>query len=97
MARLVGDIRSAFAGEEDITFRSAARLEYLNAVIEESLRLYPPFVTSLARVVPQGGLQIDGHYVPEGVIKPRFLTLIIANVISDCCLVSSLCVLSLLF
>ena len=69
MSRLSDEIRFAFARDEDITFRSAAKLRYLNAVIEESLRLYPPFVTSLARIVPPGGSNIDGNFVPEGVLS----------------------------
>ncbi|KAJ5626159.1 hypothetical protein N7510_002468 [Penicillium lagena] len=67
MSRLVTEIRSAFAKDSDISFRTIASLPYLTAVIEESLRLYPPFVTSLARIVPAGGAMIDDHFVPEGV------------------------------
>lgn len=67
MSRLVSEIRSAFTKEEDITFRNAACLTYLAAVIEESLRLHPPFVTSLARIFPLGGSMVDGYYVPGGV------------------------------
>jgi hypothetical protein len=67
MSHLVGEILSAFHSAEDITFRSSAALPYLSAVIEESLRMYPPFVTSLARIIPAGGAAVDGHFVPEGV------------------------------
>ena len=67
MNRLVTEIRSAFLHDEDITFRTSAILPYLSAVIEESLRVYPPFVTSLARIVPHGGMLIDGQFVPGGV------------------------------
>lgn len=67
MAKLVSEIRAAFPHENEITFRSTATLTYLSAIIEESLRLYPPFVTSLARVVPWGGSQVDGQFVAEGV------------------------------
>ncbi|KAJ5936704.1 hypothetical protein N7466_003154 [Penicillium verhagenii] len=42
------------------------RLTYLGAVIEESLRMYPPFVTSLSRIVPAGGSTVDSQYIPEG-------------------------------
>lgn len=68
--RLTGEIRAAFPKEDDMTFRNMASLPYLSAVIEESLRKYPPFVTSLARIVPQGGAFVDGHLVPEGVRFP---------------------------
>lgn len=67
MNRLINEIRSAFAQDSDIMFRNITTLPYLAAVIEESLRMYPPFVTSLARIVPPGGAMVDGRFVPEGV------------------------------
>lgn len=67
MTRLVHEIRSCFTKEIEISFRSTAMLPYLAAVIEESLRMYPPFVTSLARIVPHGGAFVDGQFVPGGV------------------------------
>lgn len=67
MNRLVDEIRLTFSHDFNITFRNIASLPYLAAVIEESLRMYPPFVTNLARIVPQGGAMVDGHFVPEGV------------------------------
>ncbi|KAJ5153956.1 uncharacterized protein N7500_009395 [Penicillium coprophilum] len=65
MSQLVAEIRSTFKKESDMTFRSVENLKYMNAVIEESLRMYPPFVTSLSRVVPKGGAIVNGHFVPE--------------------------------
>jgi cytochrome P450 len=67
MSQLVSEVRTVFKKESDITFRSMIGLTYLAAVIEESLRMYPPFVTSLARVVPHGGTVINGQFVAEGV------------------------------
>lgn len=64
MSRLIAEIRSTFKQESDITFRAVEELKYMNAVIEESLRIYPPFVTSLSRLVPQGGAAVDGHFLP---------------------------------
>lgn len=66
----MSEVRSSFPekdGEGAITFARTARLPFLNAVIEESLRMYPPLVTSLARVVPTGGKTVDEWPVPEGV------------------------------
>ena len=45
---------------------SVQKLSYLNAVIEESLRIYPPAALSLSRVVPRGGAMICNKHVPAG-------------------------------
>ncbi|KAI4090731.1 MAG: hypothetical protein LQ339_008275 [Xanthoria mediterranea] len=65
--RLVTEIRSAFATEEEITLSSTNALEYLNAVISETLRIYPPVAITLPRRVPTGGDVILDRFVPSGV------------------------------
>lgn len=64
--RLVHEIRSAHLNEEDISLTSTQKLEYLDAVIMETLRMYPPVAITLPRCVPAGGETIKGHFVPEG-------------------------------
>ena len=68
MRRLIEEICDAFHLDDEITFASTSKLSYLNAVLQESLRIYPPFVTSLVRVTPPGGGNVDGHWIPENVI-----------------------------
>lgn len=41
-------------------------LPLLNAVINETLRLYCAVPGSLPRVVPQGGATLGGYFIPEG-------------------------------
>jgi cytochrome P450 len=65
--KLIHEIRGTFEKETDITFQSVANLQYLHAVLEESLRLYPPVPAILPRTVPEGGAFINGDFVPEGV------------------------------
>jgi cytochrome P450 len=37
-------------------------------VIKESLRHHPAVALPLERIVPNGGMQINGHHIPEGTI-----------------------------
>ncbi|KAF2971326.1 hypothetical protein GQX73_g2289 [Xylaria multiplex] len=50
-------------------------LKHLNGVINEALRLFPPVPTSLARLTPPEGLDIDGKFIPGNttVICPQFV------------------------
>lgn len=64
--KLCSEIRSAFNFEKEITYESTSKLVYLNACIEEGLRIHPPVPTGLLRTVPKGGDVIDGHFVPGG-------------------------------
>ncbi|PLB55889.1 benzoate 4-monooxygenase cytochrome P450 [Aspergillus steynii IBT 23096] len=63
--KLLYEIRGAFDKDEDINLMSIGKLSYLHAVLEESLRLYPPVPAILPRRVPQGGALINGEFVPE--------------------------------
>ncbi|CAI7598546.1 unnamed protein product [Penicillium glandicola] len=65
--KLVDEIRESFKSYEDIDFQRVGQLTYLNAALEESLRLYPPVPGIIPRVVPKGGALIDGKFIPENV------------------------------
>ncbi|OKL64465.1 hypothetical protein UA08_00991 [Talaromyces atroroseus] len=43
-------------------------LPYLDACINEAVRLHPPFCLPFERVVPHGGITIGAHYLPEGTV-----------------------------
>lgn len=62
---LTREIRSLNA--EDLSFARLEKLPFLHAVIEESLRMYPPVPIGLPRLVPDGGATISGHFVPAHV------------------------------
>ncbi|KAJ6021732.1 Short-chain dehydrogenase/reductase SDR [Penicillium herquei] len=66
LSQLQKECRGAFASYEAITASSTLPLKYLQAVILEGLRIYPPLPFALPRVVPQGGDTVDGHFLPEG-------------------------------
>ncbi|KAI0011112.1 cytochrome P450 [Xylariaceae sp. FL0662B] len=63
MAKLKAEVR-ALDGEQ-LTSTGLAQLPYLNAVIEEAMRCFPPIAFGLPRVSP--GETVDGLFVPEGV------------------------------
>ena len=65
--KLTKEIRGAFTHNEEITIDNTAKLTYLAAVITESLRLCPPTPTMLPRLVPPGGAQVCGEWLPAGV------------------------------
>ncbi|RWA04439.1 hypothetical protein EKO27_g10667 [Xylaria grammica] len=73
-ARLENEVLSApFAqqGTMDlpVSFAQARALPYLEAVVRESLRLWPGNCFSMERYVPAGGITLpDRSFVPEGVL-----------------------------
>ncbi|KAI0401942.1 cytochrome P450 [Xylaria palmicola] len=63
--KLCQEVRGRYSSYEEINSVSAQKLPYLQAVISESLRIYPPAAHGFPRRSP--GTHIDGHWVPEGV------------------------------
>jgi cytochrome P450 len=69
--RLIREIRGAFNKASDINLSAIAAMPYLNAVLLETMRIYPPIPAMLPRIVPKGGAFVNGQYVPGGVsIRP---------------------------
>lgn len=66
---LADEIRNAgFENETDIKVSSTQSLPYLDAVINEALRMHHPTPGSLPRIAPVDGLVVDGQYVPGGMV-----------------------------
>ncbi|QSS50125.1 cytochrome P450 monooxygenase [Histoplasma capsulatum var. duboisii H88] len=51
-----------------IQHQSVSNVPFLEALIMEGLRAYPPLPSGLLREAPVGGCAIDGIYVPQGTI-----------------------------
>jgi cytochrome P450 len=49
-----------------ITDAEAKNLPYLQAIIKEGFRIWPPIVGLQAKLVPPGGDMINGQFVPAG-------------------------------
>ncbi|KAF3022482.1 hypothetical protein E8E14_010547 [Neopestalotiopsis sp. 37M] len=62
---LVDEIQTAFASYGDINIQSTANLYYLQACLDETLRMIANNSTGLPRYSP--GAFVDGHYIPKGV------------------------------
>ena len=72
LSKAVNEVRKSFVQASDITFASVtAQLPYLNACLEESLRLYPPVPSVLPRRTGPDGDIINGRFVPPDVSKVR--------------------------
>ena len=65
--KLTDEVRATFTSVDEINNVKTAKMPYLNAVISESLRLYPPVPARFPRRTGKGGDTIDGYVVPADV------------------------------
>ncbi|KAF1923402.1 benzoate 4-monooxygenase cytochrome P450 [Didymella exigua CBS 183.55] len=68
LRRLLAEIRSSFQRESDINIATTAKLPYLAAVIDETLRIHHPTPIHLPRLIPSEGLQVDGEWIPGNTV-----------------------------
>ncbi|KAK0641454.1 isotrichodermin C-15 hydroxylase [Cercophora newfieldiana] len=66
LAKLQQEVRKTFKSANDINIASVNKLSYMLAVLNESLRMYPPVTSNLVRIVPPGGAHIAGQFIPGG-------------------------------
>ncbi|QDS75471.1 hypothetical protein FKW77_004385 [Venturia effusa] len=64
LSKLQQEIRSAFASDSEITLIKIDHLTYLQATLQESLRMYPPVPVTLTRVTGPEGISICGEWIP---------------------------------
>lgn len=65
--RLKTEIRGSFTSDKEMDLSSLAQQNYLNACLEEGLRMYPPAPTAMPRRSPTGGGVVCGEVIPENV------------------------------
>ncbi|KAL9617507.1 MAG: hypothetical protein Q9160_007718 [Pyrenula sp. 1 TL-2023] len=68
MEKLRDELRAANLSRPYPQFNEVRELPYLDACVQEGARLHPPFALPLERVVPEGGVTVLGHYLPEGTL-----------------------------
>jgi cytochrome P450 len=67
LQKTVDEVRSSFSSEADIDLLSVQKLTYMMAVLQETLRMYPPVPGAIPRKAQPGGDMICGQFVPENV------------------------------
>jgi cytochrome P450 len=65
--KLKKEIDSHITSEADITMSTTAKMSYLLAVLNESMRCYTPTPGGGRRKAPPDGAMVAGHFVPGGV------------------------------
>ncbi|KAF6831216.1 cytochrome p450 monooxygenase [Colletotrichum plurivorum] len=68
LQRVTEEVRSSFNSADEITINSVTKLSYMLAVLNETLRLYPPVASGMIRVVPDCGCQIASEHIPSGTL-----------------------------
>ncbi|KAJ6016850.1 hypothetical protein N7451_000229 [Penicillium sp. IBT 35674x] len=61
-------LRTTFPSEQEITGSALKSSTYLNAVLNEGMRLCPTIPDGMRRNVPVGGATIAGQFVPSGMV-----------------------------
>lgn len=65
--RAVHEVREAFHNESEMTSSEIyARVPFIDSVLQEAMRLYPPVSITMPRKIPEGGEIIDGRFVAAG-------------------------------
>ena len=81
MARITNEIRIRFPDEAIITIQELNEMEFLNACLNEALRIFPPLAEGLPRIAPPEGATISGEWIPGDVGLPLTHTIFIE---ADC-------------
>lgn len=69
LRKVVEEVRSKFNDVEEIVQGAdLTSCTYLRACIDEAMRLSPSVGGILPREVQSGGMTIDGHFIPEGIV-----------------------------
>ncbi|KAF4877796.1 Cytochrome P450 monooxygenase FCK2 [Colletotrichum siamense] len=66
--RLRDEIDEYFAEHPEPEHSALSKLPYLQACIDEALRLHPPVPSGVQRMTPPEGLDIDGTFIPGNTI-----------------------------
>lgn len=69
LSRATAEVRSTFSSVEEIGCPMKTNLcQFLQACINETMRLVPAVPLASPRHVEAGGITVDGEYIPEGTV-----------------------------
>lgn len=86
LQKLQEEVDGYFAQNPEPSAASLSKLEYLNACINESLRLHPPVPSGVQRITPPEGLQLDGTFIPgETIVQVPTYTLHRGEILGNNC------------
>ena len=77
LAKVTREVRAAFDKSDQITLQSTLGLGYLDAVIMEANRMYPPGLAGQPVISPPEGAMVSGYWIPGGVSSISFGTIVI--------------------
>lgn len=66
LAKLQSELEAADINRPIPAFSQVNKLPYLHALIREGMRLFPALTHALERIVPAGGTEIVGTFLPQG-------------------------------
>ncbi|KAE8373926.1 cytochrome P450 [Aspergillus bertholletiae] len=68
LEKLHEELKAANLSQPFPRYNEVRDLPYLEACVQEAVRIHPPFALPFERVVPKGGVTVLGHYLPEGTV-----------------------------
>ncbi|KAI8944281.1 putative benzoate 4-monooxygenase cytochrome P450 [Xylaria longipes] len=68
LEKLYEELSGAGASMPYPRWAEVCNLPYLDACVQEGIRLHPPFSFHFERVVPRGGIEVLGKFLPEGTV-----------------------------
>ena len=68
------EIRSSFQNEEEINIVNTGKLKYTQAVLDETMRRYPPVASCTPRQTPPEGNIVLGEHIPGNVCVLSLIT-----------------------
>jgi hypothetical protein len=81
--KLRAELKSCMGSDDVLNMANTARSPYLHAVINESMRMYPPIPGGMRRKTPPEGHTISGIDLPPDVCKPYPHLLLYTSIDTD--------------